>query len=108
MAKAPSTETQLRTARADIRRLTVEVARANQQAAAYRTRATQAEREVGQWKQRFDILLRRDGVKTSGDPQRACKEGVACIRSVTTQCTYPNCSCASSVAGTFNDQPKET
>jgi hypothetical protein len=60
MPRQPSIETQLRTARADIRRLTVEVARAEQQATGYRARATKAEQEASEWKQRFDILLRRD------------------------------------------------
>jgi hypothetical protein len=70
MAKAPSVETQLRTARADIRRLTFELARANQQATAYRTRATQAEQDAAQWKQRFDILL----VITKDGPKKGVKE----------------------------------
>lgn len=72
MARQPSPETQLRTARADIRRLTVELARAEQQAAAYRARATQAEQEAAQWKNRFDILL----VITKDGPKAAPKDGV--------------------------------
>lgn len=31
-----------------------------------------------------------------GDPMRAWNDGVACVQSVTTQCTYPSCRCAPS------------
>ena len=60
MAKAPSLETQLRTARADLRRVTLERNDAVKQCSLYRARATKAEQEVSEWKQRFDVLLRRD------------------------------------------------
>jgi hypothetical protein len=63
MAREPSTETKLRTAKADIRRLYIELARANQAASEYRARATKAEQEAAEWKQRFDVLLRRDEKK---------------------------------------------
>lgn len=67
MGKPPSIETQLKTARADLRRMDIELARANQQASAYRERATKAEQAVAEWKERFDILLRRDGMKEAGN-----------------------------------------
>ena len=64
MPRAASEATQLRAAKADIRRLTVERGRAEQQAAAYRARATKAEQEVAEWKKRFDALL-----KVAGEPK---------------------------------------
>jgi hypothetical protein len=60
MAKAPSIETQLKTARAELRKFHINLLREQQQVAHYRARATKAEQEVAEWKQRFDILLRRD------------------------------------------------
>ena len=65
MPRQPSTETQLRTAKADIRRLNIELQRAQQQVSAYRERATKAEQDAAQWKHRFDILLviTKDGPK---------------------------------------------
>jgi hypothetical protein len=66
MAKSPSVETQLRTAKADIRRLHIELNRAAQSVSDYRSRATKAEQEAAEWKQRFDLLLRRDEQKKGG------------------------------------------
>jgi hypothetical protein len=60
MAKAPSIETQLKTARAELRKLHIDLLREQQQVAHYRARTMKAEQEVAEWKQRFDILLRRD------------------------------------------------
>lgn len=57
MAKAPSTDTQLRTTRALLRGVEAELARTRQQATDYRIRATKAEQECAEWKQRFDTLL---------------------------------------------------
>jgi multidrug resistance efflux pump len=61
MAKAPSTETQLRTAKRRIAELEREVSGLSAQYATMRGRATKAEQEAAEWKARFDVLLRRDG-----------------------------------------------
>lgn len=66
MAKQPSVETQLRRARADCRELNAELIVVRKRAAEYCTRATKAEQELAEWKQRFDILLRRDGGTAGG------------------------------------------
>lgn len=64
MAKQPSVETQLRTARADLRRTQAELHRANLAANEYRIRATKAEQEAAEWKSRFDKLLDREPKET--------------------------------------------
>ena len=66
MPREASAETKLRTAKADIRRLHIELNRANKSANEYRARAAKAEQEAAEWKQRFDILLRRDQQKKGG------------------------------------------
>lgn len=74
MARAPSVETQLKSARAELRRVAVELAQANQRTSEWRARATKAEQEAAQWKERFDILLviTKDGPKkgTGGNDGR--------------------------------------
>lgn len=57
MSKAPSTDTQLRAARARVKALERDLSEAEKQRNAYRTRATQAEQEAASWQKRFDILL---------------------------------------------------
>lgn len=59
MGRVPSTETQLRNLKRELSR---EIDRANGFARdrdAYRARATRAEQEVAEWKNRFDALLMR-------------------------------------------------
>lgn len=65
MAKAPSADTQLRTLKAQAKDLNKQLDAALVQRDAYRARATKAEQEAADWKQRFDILLRRDGKEVS-------------------------------------------
>jgi hypothetical protein len=60
MSRLPSPETQLRTMRALLKRTQSDLATAKQQASEYRARATKAEQDATEWKQRFDILLRRE------------------------------------------------
>lgn len=72
MGKAPSIETQLRTAKSRIKELERSLSEAEKQRLAYRTRATQAEQESAQWKQRFDILL----LITKDGPKATPKDGV--------------------------------
>lgn len=52
MAREPSTETQLKSARAELRKLRIDLLREQQQVAHYRARATKAEQEAAEWKQR--------------------------------------------------------
>ncbi len=59
MTRQPSAETQLRTLRADLRRLSAEAAGMAREATDYRRRASKAEAEVAEWKRRFDLLLAR-------------------------------------------------
>jgi hypothetical protein len=68
MARQPSVETQLRSARTDLRRLTLELAQANQRTEQWRGRATKAEQEAAEWKGRFDILLRNVEKVAAGMP----------------------------------------
>ncbi|MEJ8837620.1 hypothetical protein [Ramlibacter sp. AN1133] len=60
MPRVASVETQLKATRAELNRATRSLERVQKEADAYRARATSAEREAAEWKQRFDILLRRD------------------------------------------------
>jgi len=59
MSKPPSAETQLRTARSDLRRLSKLLAEANEERSSYRIRATKAGQECADWRRRFDELVRR-------------------------------------------------
>lgn len=63
MGRVASPETQLRVARADIRRLSAELQQVSKQMGVYRVRATLAEQEVAEWKKRFDALLNVPGVQ---------------------------------------------
>lgn len=60
MSRMPSEATQLRTAKSEIKRLEGKLAQEGALAREFRVRATKAEQEVAEWKERFDILLRRD------------------------------------------------
>ena len=62
MSKLPSEATQIRYLKRELSDLRSELANALTSTATYRARATKAEREAAEWKQRFDILLRRDDV----------------------------------------------
>lgn len=59
MSRAPSEKTQLRTAERVIKQLRAEVLEVRRERDAYRSRATQAEQQVAEWKARFDALLQR-------------------------------------------------
>ena len=60
MPKSPSEATQLRTAKAALTRLQLDYLSVVQQRDAFRVRAEKAEKEAAEWKDRFDLLLRRD------------------------------------------------
>jgi hypothetical protein len=61
MAKAQSEATQLRKARADLKRATMRLNTVTMQCEAYRVRATKAEQDCADWKSRFDLLLTKAG-----------------------------------------------
>lgn len=65
MPRQPSVETQLKSARAELRRTAIELAQASQRISEWRARASKAEQEAEEWKRRFDILLAitKDGPK---------------------------------------------
>lgn len=69
MAKAPSAETQLRTLKRELATLRDLHDRTSKCADVYLRRATKAEQEVIEWKQRFDLLLSkcRDASITEGE-----------------------------------------
>lgn len=58
MSKKPSAETELRHVRRDLRLARQQLADINQKSAEWAARATRAERELKEWKDRFDLLLR--------------------------------------------------
>jgi Tfp pilus assembly protein PilO len=60
MSRLPSEATQLRTARAEIKRLEAQLIEYKRAFENTRMRAVNAERERDEWKQRFDVLLRRE------------------------------------------------
>ena len=64
MSKAPSAETQLRSAKKELKRVVDERNAAIAQREVYRARATKAEQEVAEWKRRFDTLLAREQLPT--------------------------------------------
>ena len=72
MPREASTETKLRTARANIKELQRALSEAEKQRTAYRERATKAEQEAAEWKRRFDILLliTKDGPKKDGTQEK--------------------------------------
>jgi len=57
MSKAPSDKTLLQTERRLTRDLRVELERYKQFCAEYRMRASKAEADAAEWKNRFDVLL---------------------------------------------------
>lgn len=68
MSKPPSDKTMLLSARRELRRCQEDLARLRLTAEQYRVRATKAEQEAAEWKERFDSLLR---VKISPPPAAA-------------------------------------
>ncbi|MCR4297529.1 MAG: hypothetical protein NUV75_02065 [Gallionella sp.] len=60
MSKLPSEATQLRRLKSDHKLLKKEFYQVRVDRDAYRARATRMEQEVAQWRERFDILLRRE------------------------------------------------
>ena len=58
MSKPPSVATQLRTLKERYKELQRVLSETERDRNAYRTRATQAEQSVAEWKQRFDALLK--------------------------------------------------
>lgn len=61
MSKAPSEKTMLASARRELNLCREDLARTKRTADEYRVRATKAEQEVKEWKERFDLLLRKEG-----------------------------------------------
>lgn len=59
--RAPSEATQLRNARSELKTLQALLAQVTSERDAYRARATKAEQEAKEWKQRFDLLLSKCG-----------------------------------------------
>lgn len=59
MGKAASEATQLRTAKAELRQMEKELSEIKWNFRHYKERATKAEQEADQWRQRFDALLAR-------------------------------------------------
>lgn len=59
MSRPPSTETQLRTANSELKRLRLQCQRSNAEASLWERRAATLEKELEQWKERFDLLLSR-------------------------------------------------
>lgn len=72
MARLPSEKTQLANARRTIRELLQQRSDLELERNKYRIRATQAEQEAAEWKQRFDKLLERTprvtADQTTGEP----------------------------------------
>lgn len=66
MSRAPSEATQLKTAKRELKETKEALGRMQEMANAYRARASKAEQEVAEWKARFDLLLKRDGVPPCG------------------------------------------
>lgn len=65
MSRMPSEATQLRTAKSEIRSLEKALDQSRALTRELNARATKAEKESAEWKERFDILLRRDQSKES-------------------------------------------
>lgn len=59
MGRAASPETQLRSARSEIKELQHLLDQQGRALTEYRARTTRAEQEVAEWKGRFDLLLKR-------------------------------------------------
>jgi hypothetical protein len=60
MARLPSEATQLRTAKREAKELRDELWQVKQERHRALVRLSKAEDELAEWKERFDILLRRD------------------------------------------------
>ena len=58
MSKAPSDATLLRQARYELKRVLAALKEEESKSRTFRARATQAEQELVEWKQRFDALLK--------------------------------------------------
>lgn len=67
MSKPPSEKTKLANERRLVKRLRVELMDVQRSMNAYRSRATKAEQELAERKARFDKLLERTPVTSSGD-----------------------------------------
>lgn len=65
MARLPSEATQLRTAKREAKELRHELWQVKQERDAHAAKRQMLQIEVQEWKERFDILLRRDGEKPS-------------------------------------------
>lgn len=60
MARKPSPETELRTLRSQLKHTKAAFEAVVRQRDEYRARATRSEQEAAQWRERFDLLLRRE------------------------------------------------
>ena len=68
MGRIASDTTLLRSAKKTLLERSAELMKARIERDHYRTRATKAEQEAKEWKDRFDILLRRDNTPTAPPP----------------------------------------
>jgi len=59
VSRPPSAETQLRTAKSELKEQRAALSAQAEATAIWRGRATKAEQEVAEWKARFDLLLKR-------------------------------------------------
>lgn len=59
-------ETELRNARREIKRLTVELRKSDESLRHYFTRAKNAEKDRDEWRKRFDTLLSKCGLMADG------------------------------------------
>ena len=59
MSRPPSTETLLKRARTQLRRMAEQIVSYRQQANDQAVRAARAEKERDEWRERFDVLLRK-------------------------------------------------
>lgn len=59
MSKAPSEKTMLIRAKQELRRSREDILKLKGIAEQYRVRASEAEQDAKEWKERFDILLRK-------------------------------------------------
>jgi hypothetical protein len=57
MSRPPSAETQLRHLKRDHTKVTTDLADALTRCSEYRQRASKAEKEAAEWRQRFDLML---------------------------------------------------
>jgi len=60
MSRQPSETTQLRNCKRDLKQALQDYYRVKRDSGIYKLRSERAEREILEWKERFDILLRKE------------------------------------------------